>query len=58
MKDLVSLFEEGDRCGYCQEFWHNCKCLQNFGDDLWGDDYPDYHEQRQTSAWPMHTKWW
>ncbi len=56
MKDLVSIFEEGERCGYCQEFWQNCKCLENFGDDFWGDT-PDYHEQRQASDWRLLTRW-
>ncbi len=59
MKDLVSLFEEGERCGYCQEFWQNCKCRELFGDDYGGDDHyaSDYHEQRQASDWRLFTRW-
>lgn len=58
MKDLVSLMEEGDKCGYCQEFWHKCRCLEKMGDDIWGDDYHDYREEAPPSAWRYLTRWW
>ena len=58
MKDLVSLFEDGERCGYCQEFWQNCKCRELFGDDYWGDyNTPEYREQQQASAWELIKRW-
>ncbi len=59
MKDLVSLLEDGDRCGYCQEFWQNCKCLENFGDDFFGDDYSasNYHNRQPASEWRLLTRW-
>jgi len=42
MKDIVSLIEDGDTCGFCERPWDKCCCKELFEDDYWGDDTPDY----------------
>ncbi len=57
MKDLVSLLEAGDTCGYCERSWGKCDCLSKFGDDYWGDGSLENHEQRRLADWQLYKIW-